>query len=59
MKPTSRKIAKWRKESPASHRSYAEKRNRLNKQILKDIHDGIDRNKLNERLEKLGRANNE
>lgn len=56
MKPTSRSISKWRKKSPASHRSYAEKRNRLDRQALKDIQDGMGRNRLNERLEKLGRG---
>jgi hypothetical protein len=37
MKPSLRKLKKWRKESPKKHRSYAEKRNRLSKLNKKEI----------------------
>ncbi|NCB03733.1 MAG: hypothetical protein EOM67_16495 [Spirochaetia bacterium] len=37
MKPGIRKIAKWRKKSPASHRSYAEKRNRMMNHAKEEI----------------------
>lgn len=39
MKVSNRKLKKYRKEKPASHRSYAEKRDRLNKQVKKEIKD--------------------
>lgn len=37
MKPSQRKLKKWRKESPKKHRSYAEKRDRLFKHIDKEM----------------------
>lgn len=37
MKPAERKLRKWRKSSPADSRSFAEKRDRLNKQTKIEI----------------------
>lgn len=37
MKPSSRKTKKWRKKSPASHRSFSEKRERDIKHIKEEI----------------------
>ncbi len=52
MKPGSRKIAKWRKKSPATHRSYAEKRDRLNRHVVNEIRDSV-KDKVIERLNRL------
>jgi len=37
MRPSQRKLNKWRKGSPKKHRSYAEKRGRRFKHIKKEI----------------------
>lgn len=37
MRPSNRKVNKWRKNKPMVHRSYAEKRNRLDKQVKEEI----------------------
>lgn len=37
MKPSSRKLRKWRKTKPMKSRSYAEKRGRLDKHYKKEI----------------------
>jgi hypothetical protein len=39
MKVSNRKLNKYRKQKPASHRSFAEKRGRLEKHIKKEIKD--------------------
>ncbi len=36
-----RTFKKWRKRSPATHRSYAEKRGRIIKQIVKEVKEAI------------------
>lgn len=37
MKPSVRKIKKWRKSSPMAHRSFAEKRGRQEKHLKDEI----------------------
>ena len=37
MKPSPRKLKKWRKKSPKKHRSYAEKRDRKDSHIKKEV----------------------
>jgi len=34
MKPSARSLKKWRKKTPATARSYAEKRNRQHKHVI-------------------------
>lgn len=39
MKPVGRTLRKWRKSKPMKHKSYAEKRGRIDKHINKEIED--------------------
>ena len=41
MKPTNRKLKSWRKESPAKHRSFGEKRNRCGRHIEQEMRELI------------------
>jgi hypothetical protein len=44
MKPSKRKLKKWRKDKPMVSRSYAEKRGRKDKHIEKEMRDSKDEN---------------
>lgn len=41
MKPNSRQLKKWRKQTPATHKSFGEKRNRSGRQVEEEIRDMI------------------